>query len=384
MKKKLMAVVCAACLVAGLLAGCGKGGQVAGNTAGSEDSADSSPDRNMISQEALDQAEEDNMTIPNPEDMDWPDATTGAYGQEDIPTYYLEGSWQETSNAQFQGSIVTLDYVSAMTSTSGDAETKTATIYLPYGYTPDKQYDVLYLMHGMGGSDTTFLGENGSYDGGMKKVLDYAIMEGKIKPMIVVAPDLGDVSIYDENRLDALCLEIRTILMPLVESTYSTYAQTTDHDGLVASRDHRAFGGFSMGGCITWRMLWNYTEYFRYYIPCSMIVDFDMNADVTGETHNMVDKLKGDGWTWKDYSVYCATSTNDYTSGMVNTQVKELEKYPDQFKPAENNFDEGNLMFRVWKGRGHRFYQSFDYFYSALMLFFPGDGTNLSSGGSQN
>ena len=30
-------------------------------------------------------------------------------------------------------------------------ETKTAVVYTPYGYTPDKQYDILYLMHGYGG-----------------------------------------------------------------------------------------------------------------------------------------------------------------------------------------------------------------------------------------
>ena len=36
-------------------------------------------------------------------------------------------------------------------------------------------------------------------------------------------------------------------IIPLVENRYSTYAVTTDEEGLEASRAHRGFGGFSMG-----------------------------------------------------------------------------------------------------------------------------------------
>jgi enterochelin esterase-like enzyme len=368
-RKKGICILCSLILLLALLSGCGN------NSSASASAPKGDGKKPLNWKQSI-------WTVPAPDEMPWPDATDSDVGQEDIPAYYLGNGWQEPSDAQYQGTLAELTYVSSLTSISGDPEEKRVNIYLPYGYTPEKKYDVLYIMHGMGASNTTFLGENGEYDGGLKKVLDYAIEQGKIKPLIVVAPDLGNVSDYDENRLDALCLEIRTIVMPLVESTYSTYAESTDYEGLTASRDHRAFGGFSMGGCITWRMLWNYTEYFRYYIPCSMIVDFDLNGDVPGETYNMVSKLQYEGYTWKDYSVYCATGSEDYTSGMVNLQVQEFEKYPDQFKEAEDGFENGNLMFRVWKGRTHHFYLSFDYFYNALMLFFPGDGVDMAPGDS--
>lgn len=313
-----------------------------------------------------------NSNLPAPDDQEEVEATTDkTFGMDEVPYEYLEAP-EDASSADQQGTVVHLSYESAITSLDGDTEEKTCVVYLPYGYTDDQQYDVFYLMHGMGGSNTTFLGDD-SQDGGIKKVLDHAIQNGEMKPMIVVAPDLGEVTEYDDHRMDAICIEIRTIVMPLVESTYSTYAQTTDAAGFKASREHRAFGGFSMGGCITWRMLRNYTDCFKYYIPCSMIVDFNLNANISGTTSNMVGDMQARGISKDDFLIYCATGSEDYTGFATKLQVEEFEKYEDLFVAAEDDFSEGNLMFRVFPDRTHRFFESFSYFYNGLKIFFPAE-----------
>lgn len=42
-------------------------------------------------------------------------------------------------------------------------------------------------------------------------------------------------------------LDLRENLIPAVESCFHTYAENTTEEGLEASREHRAFGGFSLG-----------------------------------------------------------------------------------------------------------------------------------------
>ena len=62
---------------------------------------------------------------------------------------------------------------------------------------------------------------------------------------------------------------------PIIESKYHTYAKSIDVKGLQASRDHRAIGGFSMGGASTWRALKNNADCFRYFLPSSMPMYYD-------------------------------------------------------------------------------------------------------------
>lgn len=123
---------------------------------------------------------------------------------------------------------------------------KSAYVYLPFGYGEDMQYDILYLMHGTGDDEAYWLIENSRN----KTMVDNLIYCRDIKPMIIVTP-----TFYTENdcadNLDELTYsfkdELRYDLMPLIESRYSTYADSTDEEGFEASRDHRAFAGLSRG-----------------------------------------------------------------------------------------------------------------------------------------
>ena len=59
-----------------------------------------------------------------------------------------------------------------------------ATVYLPPGYSADRKYPVLYLLHGIGGNETHWPGP-----GAAGTILDNLIADGKAVPMIVVMPN---------------------------------------------------------------------------------------------------------------------------------------------------------------------------------------------------
>jgi enterochelin esterase-like enzyme len=59
-----------------------------------------------------------------------------------------------------------------------------ASVYLPPGYSPDTDYPVLYLLHGIGGNETHWPGP-----GAAGAILDNLIADGEAVPMIVVMPN---------------------------------------------------------------------------------------------------------------------------------------------------------------------------------------------------
>jgi enterochelin esterase-like enzyme len=57
-------------------------------------------------------------------------------------------------------------------------------VYTPPGYSPDRKYSVLYLLHGIGGNENEEWTRNGA-----TVVLDNLNADRKIEPMIVVFPN---------------------------------------------------------------------------------------------------------------------------------------------------------------------------------------------------
>ncbi len=376
--QRLLCVMLGMALITGSIAGCGDSADTSDTTKSNESASEavsdsvgvtttSADDDILYDIPGYDESEsEENMGEVNASNED-------AVGMEALPDDYIPDDM--TNSATEQGTLVELDYERELTTISGDPLYSTAVVYLPYGYTEDKKYDVLYLMHGMGGSQYTFLG-NESLAGGMKVVLDSMIQNGDIKPVIVVAPGLEESADVDLANIviGELIDSIVNHLMPLVESTYSTYANSTSEEDLIASRDHRCFGGFSMGGCATWQMLRYYPEYFKYFIPNSMIADFRLDADVDGTTEKLAEGIREKGYSSDDFLVYCGVGTEDYTNFMVEKQIAACLEYDDLFTDTGDfGFEKGNLMYRVWPDRVHRFYESFPYFYNALKLFFPAE-----------
>jgi len=120
-------------------------------------------------------------------------------------------------------------------------------VYTPPGYSPERKYPVLYLLHGLGMDDRQWLGGiHADY------VIDNLLADRKVQPMIMVFPN-GDASMTAEaaeagrgsNRKGGFENwgtpfenDLLKDIIPFIESHYSVYAD----------RDHRALAGLSMGG----------------------------------------------------------------------------------------------------------------------------------------
>lgn len=115
------------------------------------------------------------------------------------------------------------------------------TVYLPAGYDIDKErrYPVLYLLHGMDGTDKDW------YDRGhVKDVMDQLVASGEVEPMIIVSPDAGGSvregkwNGYFDMRGWSYEEFFFTEFLPMVEQTYR----------VLSDKQHRAVAGLSMGG----------------------------------------------------------------------------------------------------------------------------------------
>ncbi|MGZ5136161.1 MAG: alpha/beta hydrolase, partial [Flavitalea sp.] len=118
-----------------------------------------------------------------------------------------------------------------------------ALIYTPPGYSKNKKYPVLYLLHGIGGDEKEWL--NG---GKPQVILDNLYAEGKLQPMIVVMPngramkdDRAVGNVFDSAKVRAFATfenDLLNDLIPFVERSFP----------VLKDREHRAIAGLSMGG----------------------------------------------------------------------------------------------------------------------------------------
>lgn len=160
------------------------------------------------------------------------------------------------------GTVVRMDY---STNVYGDPVNNWFNVYLPYGYDAAKQYDIIYFFHGTNETPDSFISDSRA-----KNCLDNMIETGVANPFIMVFPTYY----YDyETRAtdkDLFCEELRSDIMPLAESTYSTYAPTADTEGFIASRDHRAFSGYSQGSGACWVAMQHLLDTARWWMPLSV------------------------------------------------------------------------------------------------------------------
>ena len=176
--------------------------------------------------------------------------------------------------------------------------TKEAWVYLPYGYSEEQKYNVFYLSHGGWSNETTIMGTD-EEPHTFKYVIDHAIQDGKIQPLIIVLPTYNNTSPSDSGDYglalkltDQFHNELLNDLIPAVEGRYSTYAENTTPADIAASRDHRGFGGFSMGSVNTWCTFRYCLDYFRYFMPMSgsYTTDGEYMAELSGSPgiHGMI------------------------------------------------------------------------------------------------
>jgi enterochelin esterase-like enzyme len=112
-------------------------------------------------------------------------------------------------------------------------------VYLPPGYSRDRKYPVLYLLHGIGGNEYEW-----TRGGRANVILDNLYADKKAVPMIVVIPnaraskDFTKNPFQDQGAFALFEKDLLNDLIPFVEKTYS----------VKADRESRALAGLSMGG----------------------------------------------------------------------------------------------------------------------------------------
>lgn len=167
------------------------------------------------------------------------------------------------------GEMIEIEYASIVTGT-----TRKANVLLPAGYTEEKQYPVLYLLHGSDGDHNEWKKGEPVYTVGN------AIAKGEAKEMIVVMPNVraradDSATAIDNDSLenfaafDNFINDLQKSLMPYIEENYSVY---TD-------RDHTAVAGLSLGGresIYIGRTLYEEFSYIGSFSPGPGIVAYKM------------------------------------------------------------------------------------------------------------
>ncbi len=157
----------------------------------------------------------------------------------DSNDYPLPPSGFDKANSAIpHGKITTVTYHSTTVGVN-----RQTLVYTPPGYSSDKKYNVLYLLHGIGGDEREWF-----YNGSPQNILDNLYAVQKLEPMIVVLPNgramknddaTGDIYSADKVKaFETFEFDLLNDLIPYIDSNYS----------VSTGRENRAIAGLSMGG----------------------------------------------------------------------------------------------------------------------------------------
>ncbi|MCH5273537.1 MAG: esterase family protein [Lachnospiraceae bacterium] len=151
--------------------------------------------------------------------------------------YQTPQNFDSATPATQQWSCETITYPSKTTGTD-----RLFTLLLPPGYTSEKTYPVLYLLHGIGGDHKEWL------YGTPAEIIGNLVAEGNAPEMIVVIPNVRAaaddripaevISPANIAAFDNFINDLTNDLMPYIAAHYS----------IKTGRENTAIAGLSMGG----------------------------------------------------------------------------------------------------------------------------------------
>ncbi len=257
---------------------------------------------------------------------------------------------------------------------------KGAWVYLPYGYDEadgsDKEvvgdgnvagaqvYNVLYLLHGGAVTEDWWF----KMFPETVTILDNMIARGICGPCIIVCPTYyrgEDIDRNAEYITEHFHFELRRNLIPAVEKNYRTFAQAdTSEAGLIATREHRAFAGLSLGSMTTYRAaLYNNFDLFAWYGPfsgcCGPFGDHDLEIKRICETLSAGEKQ---GYDLK--YMFCGNGDQDIAYAEHKDIMERVIPVCPQIKPGVN------YEFYTIPGGTHDMWCWQLHLYHALQVFF--------------
>ena len=288
-----------------------------------------------------------------------------------VPSEFFQAATQ-------QGTIELVEYDSKdYTQSSRPATRKPAYVYVPYGYDPSKQYDVIYLLHGWTGvAEEYFLGRSGNSRTGLVNIFDNLIQRGLCRPFIAVSPtwDKDNRSKdWGKSTREAAVFSQEYVndLIPAVETRYSTYLTEATPEGILASRAHRAIGGFSLGSITTWYVFEQAFAYSRMYLPMSgdnWSQGMYGGAYYPDATAKFLADLVNTSPYKNDFYVWYAVGTEDVRIDQTHNQALAMAKLTD-------TFNVNTFSYHMKEGGRHDFNAVWEFCYHALQFFFPPTNT---------
>ena len=281
--------------------------------------------------------------------------------------------------AEHRGTVREEDYPTRdMVSDVPDRINKDVTVYLPYGYDPEEQYDVLILLHCAWADHRFWLGQERNYGSeeapvpvSVPNLLDRMIEEGYCRPLIVVSPC---IYLYDRQPSNAgngydyeqFEQEIGTDFLPWIAENYGTYAADGSPEALRAAREHFGVLGASFGA---------YAEYF-----CVIGENFDLLAWYCFCGGGEIEP-------WHLAERWTENGTAELPLRMLYICEGEFD---DRYGPeiSYHNlmtfggpFNEENVKFTLVQGWGHEDHSYLVGLYNSLQMFFRETGSEESGQG---
>lgn len=216
-------------------------------------------------------------------------------------------------------------------------------IILPAGYTEEKKYPVLYLLHGIGGDQNEWL--NG---GNPDAIVGNLTAQGLAKEMIIVIPNCRarandsattDFDLDHYAAFDNFINDLRDNLMPYMAENYS----------IATGRENTAIAGLSMGGRESLNIGLNMTDTFGYiaaFSPGYGVFAYTANGVsepglFTEETFRLPDEYKNNTLLMINNGI---SEGGENAIGGTCHKVLEKNEIPHIFYVTEGGHD-----FQVWK-----------------------------------
>jgi len=262
----------------------------------------------------------------------------------------------EENEPVHKGRMVRVDYTTSVYE-YGVTYPKYCNVYLPWCYDEndrERRYNVLYYQHGNTCDPELFNTPE------RLRLFDNLFDSGEIDPCIIVCttyyfdPQRDEqvrrtTGLADAGDNDSTChvpnfyREVIEDIIPAVETRFHTYLTDKSPAGLRATRDHRAFTGYSRGACCTWYMLHNAFEFFRWYAPmsCMTTAGHDIFKKVTEE--EVIDYITSPIRKHPDlpFFIYCTNGDPEKDIRPMNEQLLYLSRQKEfsyGTDPEKNNF----------------------------------------------
>lgn len=261
--------------------------------------------------------------------------------------YQTPEGFDTKNNGIVYGKLTELEYQSKTTQ-----NTRKCFVYTPPNYNPEVTYPVLYLLHGIGGTHTEWLG------GAPNEIISNLIAQGEAKPMIVVIPNIrasyddsvpaGGITPESIAACDNFINDLCNDLIPFIKERYSVSDK----------REQCAVAGLSMGGREALFIGIKMPETFGYigaFSPAPGLLAMDHPNDrrhegqMTAEEMTFPDK-------YKDNTVILICNGNEEDMfNHISTAYKKA--FDDNGVKYEYYVTGGGHDFRTWKNGLYNFVQ---------------------------